>query len=62
MLVQGELREVDADLVIELADSLDPHPWITRDRERWLVLVPASISGRELCEPDREWAFATAYL
>ena len=49
--------------------AFDSEPWITQDRDAWLVIEPYTITGRRLVamtDPtpaEREWAFhPDAYL
>lgn len=62
VLVRGHLELLAPDVVIELGSTIDPQPWIPHDRERWLVIRPELITGRELHEAEWEWAFAVGYL
>ena len=62
VLVRGTLHHVDPDAA-DFRERFDPHPWLTADRDAWLVVQPFAISGRHLHAPEREWAFhLRAYL
>jgi uncharacterized protein len=53
VLVQGELRRVDASYAPAVAE-LDPGPWIG-DRGSWLLIDPDEITGRRLAPGDLDW-------
>jgi nitroimidazol reductase NimA-like FMN-containing flavoprotein (pyridoxamine 5'-phosphate oxidase superfamily) len=61
ILVRGQLRRVDeADIGAEIVDS---HPWITTERDAWLVIDITAITGRQLHAASIAWAFHPgAYL
>jgi nitroimidazol reductase NimA-like FMN-containing flavoprotein (pyridoxamine 5'-phosphate oxidase superfamily) len=62
VLVRGTLQAVDPDAA-EFRDRFDPQPWMTPDRDAWLVIEPFSITGRRLRRPDTDWPFhARGYL
>lgn len=62
VLVRGRLEAVDPDAA-EFRERFDPHPWITEDRDSWLVIEPFVITGRVLPGVEASWAFvAQAYL
>lgn len=62
VLVRGALQRVDADAA-GFRERFDPHPWITSERDSWLVIDPFVISGRVLPGIEPTWAFvAQAYL
>jgi hypothetical protein len=62
VLVRGALQHVDPEAA-DFRERFDPQPWMTTDRDSWLVIEPYSITGRELHPSERDWAFhATAYL
>ena len=56
VLVRGTLHKVDPDAA-DFRTRFDPEPWITDDRDAWLVVAPYSITGRRLGHSDQEWAF-----
>jgi len=56
VLVRGTLHHVDPDAA-DFRDRFDPHPWLTDERDAWLVIQPFTISGRRLHATEREWAF-----
>ena len=47
VLVRGTLLHVDPDAA-DVRARFDPRPWVTGERDRWLVLEPFSITGRRL--------------
>jgi len=62
VLVRGSLHEIDPDAA-DLRERFDPYPWITAERDAWLIIEPFAVTGRRLHAPDIEWAFhARAYL
>ena len=62
VVVRGLLAHIDDGDLDELADAVDPRPWIT-ERESWLVIRPVAITGRRLHPPELEWVLhAKAYL
>lgn len=56
VLVRGTLHHVDPEAA-DFRDRFDPHPWLTDERDAWLVIEPFAISGRRLHATEREWAF-----
>jgi nitroimidazol reductase NimA-like FMN-containing flavoprotein (pyridoxamine 5'-phosphate oxidase superfamily) len=62
VLVRGTLHHVDPDSG-DLRERFDPEPWMTAERDAWLVIEPFSITGRQLHAAERDWPFhPTAYL
>lgn len=62
VLVTGTLHAIDPEAA-EFAGRFDPNPWLDIDRDRWLVIHPARVTGRRLPDAPVEWAFpAAAYL
>ncbi len=62
VLVRGSLQHVDPDAA-SFRDRFDALPWLTADRDSWLVIEPFSITGRELHPAQPDWAFQIdAYL
>lgn len=62
VLVRGTLHHVDPDAA-DFRARFDPEPWMTAERDAWLVIAPFSITGRRLHAAEREWPFhPTAYL
>jgi nitroimidazol reductase NimA-like FMN-containing flavoprotein (pyridoxamine 5'-phosphate oxidase superfamily) len=62
VLVQGTLQAVDPDAA-GFRERFDSQPWLTAEREAWLMIEPFSISGRELHPSQQDWAFhLDAYL
>jgi uncharacterized protein len=53
VLVQGELRRVDASYAPAVAE-LDPSPWLG-DRGSWLLIDPDEITGRRLASGELDW-------
>lgn len=62
VLVRGTLHHVDPDTG-DFRERFDPEPWMTAERNSWLVIEPFSITGRQLHAAERDWPFhPTAYL
>ncbi len=62
VVVRGSLQHVDPDAA-DFRDEFDPEPWLTEDRDAWLVIEPFDIAGRRLQRGDAEWSFhPDAYL
>jgi nitroimidazol reductase NimA-like FMN-containing flavoprotein (pyridoxamine 5'-phosphate oxidase superfamily) len=62
VLVRGTLQRVDPDAA-GFRERFDSHPWLGEERDTWLIIEPASITGRTLHAPDQAWAFqSVAYL
>ena len=62
VLVRGSLQHVNPEAA-GFRERFDPQPWMTTDRDAWLVIEPYSITGRELHPSEHDWAFhSTAYL
>jgi nitroimidazol reductase NimA-like FMN-containing flavoprotein (pyridoxamine 5'-phosphate oxidase superfamily) len=59
VLVRGTLHEIDADAA-GMRERFDPHPWVTAERDAWLIIEPFAVTGRRLHAPDVEWAFHAA--
>ena len=57
VLVRGLLRHIDDAMASRIEDQVDPRPWLTKDRDSWLVVKPVQITGRRLRVADGEWAF-----
>jgi nitroimidazol reductase NimA-like FMN-containing flavoprotein (pyridoxamine 5'-phosphate oxidase superfamily) len=53
VLVQGEVRHVDASYARDLA-ALDPDPWVG-ERTSWVVVDAEVVSGRRLGSADLVW-------
>jgi hypothetical protein len=59
--VRGTLQRIDPETA-GFSNRFDSEPWLP-DRDSWLVIEPFSITGRELMQGEREWAFSVrAYL
>lgn len=56
VLVRGTLHHVDRKAA-DFGERFDPEPWLTTERDAWLVIEPFSITGRELHESQPDWAF-----
>jgi nitroimidazol reductase NimA-like FMN-containing flavoprotein (pyridoxamine 5'-phosphate oxidase superfamily) len=58
VLVRGTLHHIDPDAA-SFRERFDSEPWITEDRESWLIVEPYSITGRQLRGGDApdEWVF-----
>jgi hypothetical protein len=62
VLVRGTLLPIDRESG-GFADRFDSEPWLTADRDAWLVIEPFAITGRELHSSGEGWAFhPRAYL
>jgi nitroimidazol reductase NimA-like FMN-containing flavoprotein (pyridoxamine 5'-phosphate oxidase superfamily) len=62
VLVRGTLHHVNAD-VAGFRERFDPQPWMSAERDAWLVIEPLAITGRRLHATELEWAFhPSAYL
>jgi len=62
VLVRGTLHHLDPDAA-DFRERFDPQPWLTEERDAWLVVQPFAISGRRLHAAAGEWAFhIRAYL
>jgi nitroimidazol reductase NimA-like FMN-containing flavoprotein (pyridoxamine 5'-phosphate oxidase superfamily) len=62
VLVRGTLLHVDPDAA-EFRERFDPAPWMSTERDSWLVLEPFAITGRRLHAAAGDWAFhMRAYL
>jgi nitroimidazol reductase NimA-like FMN-containing flavoprotein (pyridoxamine 5'-phosphate oxidase superfamily) len=59
VLVRGTLHHVRPDTG-HFAERFDPHPWLEKDRDAWLIIEPFSITGRRLRSPQPEWSFHLA--
>ncbi len=57
VLARGTLHHVDPDSA-DFRERFDSQPWLTEDRDAWMVIQPFWISGRQLHAPGTEWAFA----
>ena len=56
VLVRGTLQHVDPDAA-DFRTRFDPEPWLTSERDAWLVIEPFEITGRRLRPAEVEWAF-----
>jgi len=62
VLVRGTMHHVDPDAA-DFRERFDPEPWLTTEREAWLVIEPFAITGRRLHPKEPDWAFRPdAYL
>jgi uncharacterized protein len=62
VLVRGSLLHADPEAA-DFSGRFDPMPWLTDDRDAWLVIEPFDITGRRLRRGDAEWSFSpAAYL
>ena len=62
VLVRGTLQHVDPD-VAGIREHFDSEPWLSAERDAWLIIEPYAITGRRLHPQTREWAFhMQAYL
>jgi hypothetical protein len=56
VLVRGTLHHVDPEAA-DFKNRFDPYPWLTTERDAWLIIQPFAITGRQLHRATREWAF-----
>lgn len=56
VLVRGTLQPVDPDAA-DFRERFDPEPWVTDQRDTWLVIEPFAITGRRLHGTGAEWPF-----
>jgi nitroimidazol reductase NimA-like FMN-containing flavoprotein (pyridoxamine 5'-phosphate oxidase superfamily) len=56
VLVRGTLHHIDTDAA-DFKNRFDPDPWLTTERDAWLVIQPFAITGRQLHPATHEWAF-----
>ena len=62
VLVRGTLQRVDPDAA-GFRERFDSEPWLSTERDSWLMIEPFSITGRELHPSEQDWAFhLRAYL
>jgi nitroimidazol reductase NimA-like FMN-containing flavoprotein (pyridoxamine 5'-phosphate oxidase superfamily) len=62
VVVRGTLHHIYPD-VAAFRERFDPEPWVSEDRDAWLVIEPFAITGRRLHAASSGWAFhARAYL
>jgi pyridoxamine 5'-phosphate oxidase-like protein len=54
VLVRGNVHSVDR---VAVGRRFDSEPWLTADRDAWLVIEPFEISGRRLHPAQQDWAF-----
>jgi hypothetical protein len=46
-----------------MQELFDSGPWVTKDRDAWLIIEPYAITWRRLTTDDQGWAFhEDAYL
>ena len=56
VLIRGTLHEIDPN-VAAIGERFDSHPWITAERDAWLIIEPFAVTGRRLHPRETEWAF-----
>ena len=56
VLVRGTLHHVDPDAA-DFRERFDSHPWLTAERDAWMVIQPFWISGRRVRTASGHWAF-----
>ena len=62
VLVRGTLHEIDPDAA-SIRERFDSQPWITAERDAWLLIEPFAITGRRLHAAETGWHFhIRAYL
>jgi nitroimidazol reductase NimA-like FMN-containing flavoprotein (pyridoxamine 5'-phosphate oxidase superfamily) len=54
VLVRGTLHHVDPDAA-DFRDRFDSEPWLTAERDAWLIIQPITISGRQLRAAEPDW-------
>ena len=52
--VSGTLHRIDPDAA-DFRERFDSEPWLASERDRWLVILPNTISGRRLHAAEPEW-------
>jgi nitroimidazol reductase NimA-like FMN-containing flavoprotein (pyridoxamine 5'-phosphate oxidase superfamily) len=57
VLVRGTLHHVDPDAA-SFRERFDSDPWLTAERDAWLVVEPFEITGRRLHPDERDWPFS----
>ena len=62
VLVRGTLQHVNPDAA-DFRERFDAHPWLSTERDAWLIIEPFAITGRGLHPAEPDWAFqVSAYL
>jgi nitroimidazol reductase NimA-like FMN-containing flavoprotein (pyridoxamine 5'-phosphate oxidase superfamily) len=62
VLVRGTLHHIKPDAA-DFKEHFDSHPWLTQERDAWLVIQPFAITGRQLHPAEPDWSFnIRAYL
>jgi uncharacterized protein len=56
VLVRGVVHH-DNGCLCPWREGEDPEPWMSTDRDSWLLIHVLAVTGRRLHEPDLEWAF-----
>jgi nitroimidazol reductase NimA-like FMN-containing flavoprotein (pyridoxamine 5'-phosphate oxidase superfamily) len=56
VLVRGTLHHVDDDAA-DFRERFDPEPWMSTERDAWLIVDPFAITGRRLHAAEAEWPF-----
>jgi nitroimidazol reductase NimA-like FMN-containing flavoprotein (pyridoxamine 5'-phosphate oxidase superfamily) len=59
VLVRGALRGLTDDSP-EVRAHIDPHPWLTQERDLWLAIQPLTITGRALHAGAPDWTYHPA--
>jgi nitroimidazol reductase NimA-like FMN-containing flavoprotein (pyridoxamine 5'-phosphate oxidase superfamily) len=59
VLVRGALRGLTDDSP-EVRAHIDPHPWLSQERDLWLAIQPLTITGRALHAGAPEWTYHPA--
>lgn len=52
VLVRGNLWEVTDDALLDRLKTSSAHPWAPGPKDRWMVIVPSSVSGRSITRHD----------
>src|SRR5690242_12542049 len=56
VVVRGELMHASSGSA-QVRNYLDSQPWISTDRDAWLLIDPFAITGRELHTAESQWVF-----
>jgi uncharacterized protein len=55
VLVRGTVHHVEAGTAY-FRERWDSHPWLTAERDAWLIVSPVAITGRRVLSPASDWA------
>ncbi len=63
VVVRGTLHHLHDDEIDALRSHFDPEPWVHEERDAWLIIKAAAMTGRRLVAPEGQWPFhPDAYL